>query len=532
VKVNMPRFHRGIGRDIEIKRPARPDDDPTVNRAAEAESPPPPPRTGDVTAIGDPSDPTPLAESYIDPEKVRAARQARDVRYHTRQVPALRLLGMVLLSVLLWLHDRFAPADLPRFPGGGYGLALLGYALSSWLVLDRAYARVSAINLGTLFLGIDVLWFAGAVFASGGSHSWLFFILLIRVADQTATTLRNVLVFAHLSVASYALVLAAQRAFTSHPFDWKVELCKLVSIYLASLYIASTSRTVEFLRRRGTRAIHDARILIAQLRAQTDVLDRARAQAEELGRAKGEFFANLSHELRTPLAAGIGLVDLVLESDLTPEQREYLGSVSSSSRTLQVILDQMLDLARLESNSLAMASVAIDVARIAEEAIELVAPAAAAKGLTVDRSIEGPLPAGVRGDPVRLQQILVNLLGNAVKFTERGVVSLRVAAAACDADRVAFDFTIADTGIGIAPALQGTIFDLKQLDASSTRRHGGLGLGLAVTSRLVRAMGGQMSLESAPGAGTTFHVAVPLQVGGAAGPARPPARLAINAGGD
>jgi signal transduction histidine kinase len=169
--------------------------------------------------------------------------------------------------------------------------------------------------------------------------------------------------------------------------------------------------------------------------------------------------------------------------------------------------------------------VTLDVTRVAEAALEAIAPAAAAKGLALDQSIEGQLPAGVRGDPVRLQQILVNLLGNAVKFTESGLVSLRVAAGARDGDSVEVGFTVADTGIGIAPELQASIFDLKQLDASSTRRHGGLGLGLAVTSRLVKAMGGRLSLASTPGTGSSFHVALPLRIGPPASDSRRPSRV-------
>ena len=460
----------------------------------------------------DPDDETKLPEIYVAPDEVRRAKVARDVAYHTRQVPALRLLGMIMLTVLLWLHDRYSPAELPRTAHASFVLALMGYAALSWAVLDRFYARVELVNLGSLFLRIDLLWFAGAVFFSGGSHSWLFFILLIRVADQTATTFRNVLLFAHLSVASYALVLAAQRWFTPHPIEWKVELLKLVSLYLASLYISSTSRTVEFLRKRGTQAIRDARTLIDRLRLQATALEQARARAEELSRAKSEFFANMSHELRTPLAAGIGLVDLVLESELTSEQREYLESVSASSRGLQIVLDQLLDLARLESNSLVMASVALDVAQVAQAAIEAITPAAAAKGLAVAQAIAGQWPTGVRGDPVRLRQILANLLGNAVKFTDRGGVSLRVEQGPRRDNIVEVGFAIADTGIGIAPTMQGSIFDLKQLDGSTTRRHGGLGLGLAVTSRLVTAMGGRLWLDSTPGAGSTFHVALPLRI--------------------
>jgi signal transduction histidine kinase len=450
-----------------------------------------------------------VSEIYVDADAAARARALRDQRYHTRLVPALRAGGVVLLGFLVWLHTWYQLGGAPQPGYRIYLVALVGYAAASWVVLDRCYTRVRAFNLGTFFLAFDLVWFAAAIFFSGGSKSWLFFVLLVRVADQIATSFRNVLVFAHLSVASYLGMLGVQALLTSVPISFRVELSKLISLYLAALYIATTGRTAEALRRRGTRAIRDARVLIEQLRSQTSALEQARARAEESNRAKSAFFAHLSHELRTPLTAALGFLDLALESDLNAEQRGYLEQINRANQALHATLEQILDLARLESNSLTVARVPVEVIPLADAALARVAATAASKGLVLERHLEGA-PASVPGDPVRLRQVLGSLLENAVKYTDKGHVSLRIAVEAQGLAPMLI-VTVDDTGCGIGADRLADLFELKPREGVVDRRAGGLGLGLPLTSRLVTAMRGRLWIDSAPGGGTHARLALPLQ---------------------
>ncbi|HEY0712622.1 MAG TPA: ATP-binding protein [Polyangia bacterium] len=460
-----------------------------------------------------PDDEHGLAEIQVDEEEVRRGKTTRALLHHTRQIPALRLLGTLLLGLAIVVYNAVVPATGgARYSAGPFVAGMLVYCLLSWLILRRWYERVRSFDLGHVFLGIDVLWFAGAIFVTGGTQSWLFFLLLIRVADQTSTSFRLVLWYAHMSIASYGLVLWAQATFTTQPIPWGVEMVKIAAIYLAALYIASTARAAESLRRRGTKAIRAGRTLIERLRQQTDSLEEARALAEDMSRAKSQFFANVSHELRTPLAGAIGFLDLLNESDLTPEQREYVKQVDAGTRTLKTLVDRLLDFSRIESSELALANVPLDVREIIESVVNSTRAAASEKGLAMTVDVASDLPAVLQGDPVRVRQIFTHLVDNAVKFTDEGSVKVTVRTGRRDDRTCELLATVSDTGIGIPQERQGHIYDLKQVDGSSTRRHGGIGLGLAIVSRVVKAMGGRLWLESEPGKGSAFHIELPLAV--------------------
>jgi signal transduction histidine kinase/DNA-binding response OmpR family regulator len=258
----------------------------------------------------------------------------------------------------------------------------------------------------------------------------------------------------------------------------------------------------------------------------------ARDAALDASRAKSAFLANMSHEIRTPMNAILGMAELLAETPLTADQREYVGMFQRAGDALLEMLNDILDLSKVESGQLELESQAFDPTELLEDVAEVLAVPAHAKGLELICDVAPGLPACVVGDAKRLRQVLLNLLGNAVKFTERGEVSLHAqvvpdpgAAATAGSLRVALGFVIRDTGIGIPADKLAAIFDpFTQADASTTRRYGGTGLGLAIVKRLVGLMGGTIRIDSVPGEGSTFTVLVPLAVAvgtGTAGAADP-----------
>jgi two-component system, sensor histidine kinase and response regulator len=235
-------------------------------------------------------------------------------------------------------------------------------------------------------------------------------------------------------------------------------------------------------------------------------LEASKARAEDATRTKAEFLANMSHEVRTPLNAIVGMTRLALETPLTPEQRDYLDTVRASSEALIGIVNDILDFSKIESRKLQLERVAFDVRDTLEDAIRAVALRAQEKGLELACHIHTGVPAVVFGDPGRLRQVVINLVGNAVKFTEHGEVLLDVEPEASEDARVRLGFAVSDTGIGIPAEKIEHIFQaFAQADSSTTRRYGGTGLGLTISSELVSMMGGQIEVESDLGQGSTFR---------------------------